>query len=915
MKHFWKRLVACALMVIMLLSVMPPAAYAAVSELVTRSGVENAALLEALRQVYGDDAEAYLAVLEQYGLVDEDGNLVTDEKIVMDGVEYTLDEIEAVLDDPATDLSTVVEVDGTYLTLADLKTIVEIERYLAYVKATYFTEQDLTDEQISSFYDLAQALANGEVMMLSSNGLSGVGPAGVDHGVRLNVEADATASENGAYTVTVTPTKAQEKDITFSWRALGGSVEASGSGTETIQAGSTEPVTLTVSVGAVRGKTQGSATFLLQLYGLTNALFSDGSSSFEQQVTVARNDSFRYTASQSFSLPTTEGNYYRERYEDNTGETKTYGNIIAKNTTADQTASKKTVTFPALSAGQADGLSDGAYQATLKVNKLQATAVSLYLTDSIGKSTFIGSERKTDGKYKFTLDAESMIQGTLNFPQTASELIDNQNVTAAVNSPVAASAPKTLAENGLSYQVGLGMAPAYYYRAREDSLGTTYDHYYFLPALTSATGTLSVKEVTKNTTVSFSVPAGTYCAGQSVPITAKFAFPVKITSGMTITVNGDKTLTPVEAGATGQACTFLYPVTDASGGSITITKTNFLGIENANQVTGANNNGMTVSIDSNSPLQVGGEAGGVVLESIDRTKTFTSYDLSVQPDENNKPQLVVTVGLNQAKNSGGNKIYLDWLNEQMMKGEITGLQVMTSQTGADAYPVTVDPEGDGTAITAVIDLPYNQSEEAAALEVDFLLEGAVLMGGGLTTEVQGSVLVKPEHIAPILTVTPTGGTPQTYAPGDTVPLLYAQQNNTLALSFALSGSGYTWGNTRKVTYYEDDGVTPHDRSAHFAWRSSNPAVATAAVDSEGRASVVPTGKEGQVTFTLSALNGEMADAESGGITVNFAVGQDPFLMIPDIGKTLSIREGQYAVVNWTSNICAKNETAGEGEVT
>ena len=49
---------------------------------------------------------------------------------ILDGQAYTLDEIEAILDDPATDLTKVVEVDGDYLTLADLKTVVEIERYL-----------------------------------------------------------------------------------------------------------------------------------------------------------------------------------------------------------------------------------------------------------------------------------------------------------------------------------------------------------------------------------------------------------------------------------------------------------------------------------------------------------------------------------------------------------------------------------------------------------------------------------------------------------------------------------------------------------------------------------------------------------------------------------------------------------------
>lgn len=304
MKHFGKRMLAGVLTIIMMVCLMPPAAYAAVSELVTRSAVENAALLDALRQVYGDDAEGYLAVLRQYGLVDQDGNFVTDEKILMNGAEYTLDEIEAVLYDPAADLSAVVEVDGTFLTLEELKTIVEIERYLAYVKAAYFTGQDLTDEQTGSFYDLMDAWANGEVMMLSSNGLAGVGPAGVDHDVTLSVSAPDAANENSTYTVAVTANKPQTQDITFSWRALGGSVEASGGGKATIPANSTAPVELTVSVGGVKGRTQGDATFLVQIYDVKNALFPDGSTRWEKAVTVAGPGGlYTYAVNETYDFP------------------------------------------------------------------------------------------------------------------------------------------------------------------------------------------------------------------------------------------------------------------------------------------------------------------------------------------------------------------------------------------------------------------------------------------------------------------------------------------------------------------------------------------------------------------------------------------------------------------------------------
>ena len=68
-------------------------------------------------------------------------------------------------------------------------------------------------------------------------------------------------------------------------------------------------MTLNITVGDVKGQTQGDATFLVHLYGLTNALFSDGSTSFEQKVTVSRNDSFKYSGTASTTLSGTNGSY------------------------------------------------------------------------------------------------------------------------------------------------------------------------------------------------------------------------------------------------------------------------------------------------------------------------------------------------------------------------------------------------------------------------------------------------------------------------------------------------------------------------------------------------------------------------------------------------------------------------------
>lgn len=910
MKHFWKRLIACALTVIMLLSVMPPAAYAAVGELVTRSGLENAALLEALRQVYGDDAEAYLAVLEQYGLVDEDGNFVTDEKIVMNGVEYTLDEIEAVLDDPSTDLSTVVEVDGTYLTLEELKTIVEIERYLAYVKATYFTEQDLTDEQTASFYDLMDAWANGGLRMLSANSLSGVGPAGVDHGVRLSVTAGNTATVGGTYTVTVTASSsaAPNQEITFDWRAVSGSVNATGGGTETVKPGETR--TLSVSVDDVKGRTQGNATFVVQIYNVKNALLSDGSTRWEKTVSVAGGDTLKYSDSQKIVMntPQKKGKGNERWTSSSSGKEYCTSPEVLNITIDDLQIETEEMTF--------SGLNAGTYAAAVTVNQLDVDAymdtansgdaAGYMWYHSNGAKSFKqvnaltgpgtpGASSELGGDFRFTLNGEKAVEGTIAYNYSLTHMAGIQTVR-----PASTVELNTAYQADSKYKVGLGFSLATF--LLEDNSMAKFWYYDIIPRVVSVDAVLSVHEVTKNTDVSFSIPEGTYYAGQSVPITAVFGFPVKITNGMTITVNGNKTLTPVEIGTTGETCTFLYPVDETSGGSVTITQTSFVGGANAGKVKGANDLGMTVNLSGSSPIKVGSEAPGVKLESIDREKAFGDPRLTVTKDENNKPQLNVAVPLST------NKKYTAWVLSEISGTTLNALQVMTDQTETDKYAFEVNDTQPPTELTATIPLPYNTSTDAIDLTVDFFLDGAVWMGRGLTTQVEGSIPVKVGDFTPGLILTPSGGERQEYRPGDEVPLLYAQQNNSLELFVTLKPGSYTWGNTSRITYYNEAG-SPADETAHFAWKSSDPSVAAVSVQ-DGRVVLAPTGAAGTTEITLTALNGGMMAAESDPITVRFDVGQDPFLLIPESGKTIRIREGQDAVVNWTSNICAKNETAG-----
>ena len=890
MRKRWKRWLAGLMTAVMLMGTLPTAAYASVGDLLNMSAVQRTALLSALEEVYGDDAEAYLAILEQYGLIDENGNFVTDEKIVMDGQAYTLDEIEAILDDPATDLSKVVEVDGTYLTLADLKTVVEIEQYLAYLKATYFTKQDLTREQVASFYDLADAWANGDIQMLAANTLSGVGPAGVDHDVRLTVEADDTAAENGTYTFTVTasPSAVSDQAISFDWRAVNGSASATGGGHVDMHPG--ETTTLTVSVGEVENYVEGDADFFLQIYHVKNALI-DGSTRWEQPVAGANTEEIKYTTEvtvtnhipydQTLAIDYDE-DFLLDAYDPDDDEHRL---LVGVGATYPEDKAGKTIEFP-------KELAMGAYAVTnFTINRLtfdRGKALD-FLPDGVN---IIDYDTRVDNRFYINSEFFGIISDSI--ASFGDPYTSRVNTVEGVSKDV---------EYSLTF--GDPFLLGFYYKVNELDYkdGGRKELYYVAEADYDVT--LRLEDTNDKAQLEYiSAPADTFYAGQSVPITAKFSYPLKASDNMTITVNG-KVLKPQNVGADTAAdtLTYLYPVDETSGASLSLQATAFA---DAGVVcTGINQRDVTVTTDVDVSVLSQG-LSGVSLESLDRADAFATYQVGVTTDaETKQPQLVVTVFL-------AGKPWDNWVLSEISGTTLNALQVMTSQTGTEKYPFMVNDAQNPTALTATIPLDYNTSGESLNGQVDFLLDGAVLMGKGLEYTVEASVPVAAEDMTPKLTVTPAEESPKSYGPGDTVPQLYAQQDNALSLSFELkSGKEYTWGNTDKVTCYKEDGALA-DETAHFAWKSSDPKVAAVSVQDGGEVTLTPTGQAGTVELTLTALNGGMDDAVTEPIAVTFAVGQDPFLMIPQSGKNISVREGQDAVINWSSNLCQKNETAGEG---
>ena len=164
-----KRFLSLLLTVCMTLSLLSAPAYAAVGNLLRNSPEENLALLEELENLTGQDGAAVRALLEQYGLLDEDGNLVTDQSIVLNGTEYTLQEIEALLSDPDTDLSQIGYVDGLPIALGDLATIIAIERELQRIQETYFSDRVFEGEAVDNLNSLMNQLQSQGISLMSEN--------------------------------------------------------------------------------------------------------------------------------------------------------------------------------------------------------------------------------------------------------------------------------------------------------------------------------------------------------------------------------------------------------------------------------------------------------------------------------------------------------------------------------------------------------------------------------------------------------------------------------------------------------------------------------------------------------------------------------------------------------------------------
>ena len=153
-----KRFLALVLCLCMTLTLLPTTAFAAVSDSLGNTPEENQAILEQLSALTGGSSDQVLSMLNALGLLDEAGNFKVDQTITLDGQVLTLAAVMELLENPATDLTRIADVDGTPVALGDLKTMIQIEQELQRIKDTYFSGREFTGEALENLNSLMEQL-------------------------------------------------------------------------------------------------------------------------------------------------------------------------------------------------------------------------------------------------------------------------------------------------------------------------------------------------------------------------------------------------------------------------------------------------------------------------------------------------------------------------------------------------------------------------------------------------------------------------------------------------------------------------------------------------------------------------------------------------------------------------------------
>ena len=899
-----KRLTAALLCLCMMLTLLPGTAYAAVGELLGNSRAENQALLEQLEALNGQDGEAIQALLEQYGLLDEYGNLDIDQTVELDGDAYTLAEIEALLDDPDADLSRVGYVDGVPIALGDLKTIIAIERELQRIQETYFSGKAFDGESLANLNSLVAQLQTTGITLRSAGvgeTLDDVPALDVDDfsdlvAVGTNVTKYIPVQRVGQeFSVTVTLDPGLLTDINV--RVTLGSTMSGVSEADTVMLdGSNNTATLTCTANNNDKVVFGGVPLSIMVVGaVTSPDYAYGELAAAVRFTDPQGfvfesggqyyDAHTLRLTQTVDVPdlstkwmqtdwmAEESQYSGNIEEENKHKsTDVYFEFLTYVTSSSNealgitndapTAKRETINefirFLQGAKGYTDAESvpdDDAVQFRLTVGNLSARCNS----DIMARAWDVGEYGPSNMFFlpeEEDADVDRVDLQTTYYGMDYSFLHINVGTINQITTPLQFDAstklgteavPARLEVRGGIYVIGVGEgAAAYNYGILKD------------------TAVELINDGKAPTLKSATTPSGsTYRPGQLVPVVLSFDELVYVNDDASISIN-DKAFTPGELhmSKAGNQLIFWYPVQKVDGAQVTITS-----------LTGV------TDIFGNAAEINGVTASGAALESALLREAATGVSVSYE-----EGQATVTVTLS---------------DEEAYKNKYASYHQPASGEAQEVPFQAVVTNSAGTVI-ATEQVYVNEDGETFATNPFAVNAGAAQETYTVTLQVNEGTRETPDWVD----LSYHENLKATFGVGALVQAASVKVSDDSDGNYTLSLAD-TIRPTLTAKVYGSDGSTLA-RSQSGTWSSSDVDIATITTEADYSGKVTLTGQKlGEVTFTFTADNGTPDDPsdDKTGTSQPYTVtaGDSLALVIPEGASIIVARQNAAATVLWSSN--------------
>ena len=585
-----KRILSILLVCCMVLTMLPTAAFAALSDSLGNTPRENQAILEQLSALTGGSSDQVLSMLNALGLLDEDGNFKVDQTITLDGQVLTLAAVMELLENPATDLTRIADVDGTPVALGDLKTMIQIEQELQRIKDTYFSGREFTGEALENLNNLMEQLElQGISLQYSASATKPEGVETVDMSGMMSQTLGELATNSwssGTFTVY------RGKPVSFSYRIQKGQlsdyitdVKVSIGETSKVVEQSDGSYKLTYEVDGdslggqkitVEVKTKGGTTAwhdntysygdllgMIEFYDAENLVFYDGAAYADHCQLKLKKTVDAPTIQTSVSAPN-----YEERYESTeTIQGDMYIPLLANEYNIGEGANNQD--FVALS--NTIGILEGARNPVSSSNSTKS--YQPYQIDASIEFSWSGDIAAYNGSAPYGNYISANPIPYAPFCLTEYKL-DGTALTLTTDGK---KTENCTINNGSTVSISL-----------QSTTQNRENHQYYLPfelylknvnnnipnsTTTAKTSKVTAKLVdTDNPTIqSVTAPAGTYISGQHVPITVTFNEFVDLRNA-SVTING-KVYSAAELSMNKYGVTAMlwYPVQDADATTVTVT--------------------------------------------------------------------------------------------------------------------------------------------------------------------------------------------------------------------------------------------------------------------------------------------------------------------------------------------------------